>query len=162
MSSRIQSGFAASLDRFTWLSTRLVQKRLGKSCARSVSPDAFVYSGFNVSQEFCLLSYPRLTKRRPPDFAERCPHFAASMCHVAWIDILVPRLLPRNTLLSRLLPREIVSGGRSLHCSAFQGWSPGTRVDSLIPSRVEYKSRSSRSRDSARRHNFCRWLLRTR
>jgi len=34
---------------------------------------------------------------------------------------------------------ETVVGGRSLQCSAFQGWSPGTRIDSLIPGRVEYK-----------------------
>ena len=54
------------------------------------------------------------------------------------IDVLVPRLLPRNTLPPRLLPRELVAGGRSLQGSAFQGWSPGTRIDSLIPSRAEY------------------------
>ena len=41
--------------------------------------------------------------------------------------VLVPRLLPRNTL-----PREIVTGGRSLQCIAFQGWSPGTRIHSLM------------------------------
>ncbi len=41
---------------------------------------------------------------------------------------LFPRLLPRNTLLPRLLPRESVAGGRSLQCSPFQGWSPGTRI----------------------------------
>jgi|GEM_PF-6855872 len=61
------------------------------------------------------------------------------------IDALVPRLLPRNTLLPRLLPRELFAGGRSLQCSAFQGWSPGTRIDSIIPSRVEYKSTPRRA-----------------
>ena len=55
-------------------------------------------------------------------------------------DVLVPRLLPRNTLLPRLLPRELVAGGRSLQCSAFQGWSPGTRIVGLIFDRVTYKS----------------------
>jgi len=59
--------------------------------------------------------------------------------HALRIAVLVPRLLPRNTLLARLLPRELVAGGRSLQYSAFQGWSPGTRIDSLIPGRVEYK-----------------------
>jgi len=29
----------------------------------------------------------------------------------------------------RLLPRELVAGGRSLQRSAFQGWSPGTRIE---------------------------------
>ena len=45
--------------------------------------------------------------------------------HAVRIGVLVPGLLPR----------EIVTGGRSLQCSAFQGWSPGTRIDS----RVEYR-----------------------
>jgi len=62
-----------------------------------------------------------------------------AILHAVQIDVLVPRLQPRNTLLPRLLPRELVAGGRSLQCSAFQGWSPGTRIDSLIPGRVEYK-----------------------
>ena len=44
------------------------------------------------------------------------------------IDVLVPRLQPRNTLPPRLLPREIATGGRSLQGSAFQGWSLGTRI----------------------------------
>ena len=72
--------------------------------------------------------------------AARCGlrQLAAIMLDAVRIEVLVPRLLPRNTLLPRLLPREIVTGGRSLQCSAFQGWSPGTRMDCLIPGSVEY------------------------
>ncbi len=33
----------------------------------------------------------------------------------------------------------ILAGGRSLQCSAFQGWSPGTRIDSLSLDRTNYK-----------------------
>jgi len=79
-----------------------------------------------------------------PDQEARKSHFDKK------IDVLVPRLLPRNTLPPRLLPRELVGGGRSLQCSAFQGWNPGTRIDSLIPSRVAYNvPRSSASRETS-------------
>ena len=53
-------------------------------------------------------------------------------------NVVVPRLQPRNTLLRRLLPPGILAGGRSLQCVAFQGWSPGTRIDSLVSDRVTY------------------------
>ena len=52
--------------------------------------------------------------------------------------VLVPRLQPRNTLPRRLLPPARISGGRSRQCVAFQGWSPETRIDSLIPDRANY------------------------
>jgi len=66
--------------------------------------------------------------------------------HAVRIGVLVPRLLPR----------EIVTGGRSLQCSAFQGWSPGTRMDSLIPGCVEYKSRSKFRQKSYKSVEFLR------
>ena len=67
---------------------------------------------------------------------EKIENYFRNLCfllHAVRSDVLVPRLLPR----------ELVTGGRSLQGSAFQGWSPGTRMDSLIPSRVENRSPSS-------------------
>ena len=45
--------------------------------------------------------------------------------------MLILRAVRIDVLVPRLQPREIVAGGRSLPCSAFQGWSPGTRIREL-------------------------------
>jgi len=44
--------------------------------------------------------------------------------HAVPIDVLVPRLRPRNTLPPRLLPREIVALGRSLPVQCVPGLEP--------------------------------------
>ena len=74
----------------------------------------------------------------PPEGGTTNEQARQSTLHAVQTDVLVPRLLPR----------EIVAGGRSLQCSAFQGWSPGTRIDSLIPSRVEYNMMNQKTVDS--------------
>ena len=120
-----------------------------------------------ATRSFILLRLSQVCVKDPIRLARigECDGELVIILHAVRIDVLVPRLLPRNTLLPRLLPRELATGGRSLQCSAFQGWSLGTRIDSLIPSCVEYNTRhpppfflSGRRRRPDRKNGALSWI----
>jgi len=140
-------GIAGSDARRQWISSGKLLRCAGcqMSCVRTWSHCRDARKAWQPGGVCASTTHERRqrTWRRVSVCFDALRHGAAAVpiiLHAVCIDVLVPRLLPRNTLPPRLLPRELVTGGRSLQGSAFQGWSPGTRIDSLIPSRVAYNA----------------------